>query len=111
MAKHEAVTFLDSSGNTISNDPVYLAQQTLSQAGVGGREDFDIPGPYDELTGDQLKAEVKKRGISARGFRKASQFREALEAWDEENEPEDESDADDESDDDEDSGDSDDDQE
>lgn len=78
------VTFLNSAGEIISNDPFYLAQQTLSKAGVEGKApDFDVPGPYDKLTGDELKALAKEREISTKGFKKASQYRDALEEWDE----------------------------
>ena len=92
------VTFLDSNGNTISNDPLFLAQQTMAEAGVGGKaEDFDIPGPYDHITdGKELKALAKERGISTTGIRKASVFRDLLESWDEEHENDnDDSDSDD----------------
>ena len=82
--EREPVTFLNSAGETISNDPLWLAQQTLSEAGVEGRKpDFDIAGPYDDLDGAQLKTLATERGIKTKGWRKASQFREALEEWDE----------------------------
>ena len=82
--EREPVTFLNSAGETISNDPLWLAQQTLSANGVEGRKpDFDIAGPYDHLDGPELKALAKERGIKTTGWRKASLFREALEEWDE----------------------------
>ena len=76
------VTFLNSAGEEVSNDPRWHARKTLES--YGGKEvvDFDIPGPYDELEGAELKALTKERGIKTTGFRKASQFRDALEAWD-----------------------------
>lgn len=91
MAKNkidnDIVTFLNSAGETVSNDPRWLARQTLESYGVGQKaEDFDVPGEYDDLEGPELKALAKERGISTKGFRRASQFREALEAWDEEQE-------------------------
>ncbi len=84
MAKNDYVTFLNSAGEEISNDPRWLAEKTLREAGVGvGAADFDIEGAYDNLTGAELKAEVKKRGIKVQG-RKASDYRQALEDWDDE---------------------------
>ena len=108
----DTVTFLDSAGNVISNDPVWLARRTLAEAGVEGKApDFDMAGPYDHLDGPELRALTKERGIVTKGWRKASQFRDALEAWDEENPPKDTDDDDDESSGNGQSGDSDDDEE
>lgn len=111
MAKNnDYVTFLNSAGEEISNDPRWLAEKTLREAGVGQAEDFDISGAYDELSGAELKAEVKKRGIKVQG-RKASDYRQALEDWDDEHADETEEPDSNDSDDDDNSGDSDDDQE
>lgn len=77
------VYFEDSQGNVFSNDPRWLARKTLNDLGVeDNNTDFDMPGPYDNLSGAELKALAKEREISTKGFRKASQYREALEAWD-----------------------------
>ena len=79
MSTHEPVTFLDSEGNVISNDPIWQAQQLL---GLNQPEDEDLPGEYDDLTGAELKALAKERGISITGMKKTSELRAALEAWD-----------------------------
>lgn len=106
----QEVVFLNSAGEEVSNDPRWLARKTLAAyGGTTKAADFDIPGPYDHLDGVELKALTKDRGISTKGFRKASQFRDVLEAWDEEHD--DEADSDDESDDSNKSSDSDDEQE
>lgn len=95
MAKADDIVFFENSaGEKVSNDPRWHAQKTLASYGVEGKQDFDMPGEYDDLSGAELKALAKERGISAKGFRKASQYREALEAWDEEQEDSDESDED-----------------
>lgn len=100
MAKHEPVVFLDSAGNEVSNDPVWHAQRTLREAGVGQAQDEDLPGDYDGLSGAELKALAKERGMNIAGIKKVSELRAALEAFDQN-----------ESSDDDESGDSDDDQE
>ena len=49
--KHEPVVFEDSLGNTISNDPVYRAQQTLESAGVDENSDnsSDLKSENEQL--------------------------------------------------------------
>lgn len=95
--KEKYVTFLNSAGEEISNDPRWLAEKTLSAYGVGQKApDFEIAGPYDEITdGKELQALAKSRGIPIKGIRSATKIRELLEAWDDEN-PESDTDDDDE---------------
>lgn len=87
-SKSGYVTFLNSAGEEISNDPLWLAQKQLSDAGVEhySAPEFDVPGDYDEFDGAALKALAKERKISLVGIRKASAIRELLEQWDEDNE-------------------------
>lgn len=55
--KHEAVTFLSATGETISNDPVWLAERTLREAGVE-----DTTDNTDEL---REELEAKDRELEA----------------------------------------------
>lgn len=55
--KHEAVTFLSATGETISNDPVWLAERTLREAGVE-----DTTNNSDEL---REELEAKDRELEA----------------------------------------------
>ena len=109
--KEQYVTFLNSAGEEISNDPRWLAQKTLEQYGVERQKapDFELAGPYDEITdGKELQALAKSRGIPIKGIRSATKIRELLEEWDDENPSEDSDDDNDESTGDDKSGDSDD---
>lgn len=93
MAKNESVVFLDSAGNTISNDPAFLAKKLLSEAGVdepqvdldeirasvraeieaemaaaaaeenGQKDPSDKDDEYSSLDGKALKELAKERGI------------------------------------------------
>lgn len=70
--KHEAVTFLSATGETISNDPVWLAERTLREAGVE-----DTTDNSDEL---REELEAKDRELEAlRAQLKAKELEESLE--------------------------------
>lgn len=94
MGKYEPVTFEDSQGNTISNDPIWLAQQTLKAAGIGDEpeteaeaeaevdEDIDKPADYKDLDAPALKALASERGVDLTGLKKVSEVRAAIVADD-----------------------------
>ena len=107
MSKNdEFVTFQNSAGEEISNDPRWHAKRVLEEAGMSKAEDFDIPGPYDSITdGKELKQLAKDRGISTVGIRKASVIRDLLEQWDEDQEKSEDDDSDSDDDNDESTGD------
>lgn len=86
--KYIPVTFENSLGETISNDPIFLAQRTLKAAGLTGAtrpDDHDeyMPTAYDELSGKDLKALALERGVDITGLKTVGQVREALTAADE----------------------------
>lgn len=103
MAEHKPVLFEDSRGNVFSNDPIWLAQQTLAKAGmtVGAAvpvvaspehpaddsddslDDDTEESPYAELGGKELKALANERGVDITGLTKVGQVRDALTAADE----------------------------
>lgn len=92
MAKqqYKPVTFLNSRGETISNDPVWKAQQTIQAAGAdnGASDDdnldkepqLDADGnrTYGELDGKELKALAEERGVDISGLKKVGEVRQAL---------------------------------
>lgn len=85
--KYVPVTFENSLGETISNDPIFLAQRTLKAAGLTGAtrpDDHDeyMPSAYDELGGKELKALASERGVDIAGLKTVGQVREALTAAD-----------------------------
>lgn len=88
MAKHVPVTFENSLGETISNDPIFLAQRTLEAAGVtsgaerpGDHEDY-MPTDYDDMDSKELKALSLERGVDIKGLKTVGQVRAALVAAD-----------------------------
>ena len=101
MAKHEAVVFLSASGEEISNDPIWLAQKTLREAGVETtqppqetdqedlEDDDESTGDYSEVKGKDLTALAKERNISLKNedgsAKKAGDVRAELIAQDEAN--------------------------
>lgn len=100
--KHKPVTFTNSLGEVISNDPIFLAQQTLARAGMGASDaDQSIDGdnPYADLGGKELKALAKERGVDITGLKTLGQVRDALVAADEESADADTSDSADDADD------------
>lgn len=93
--KYQPVVFENSRGEIISNDPIYIAQKRLQDAGLlpTQQEDESLIGvEYKGLTAAELIALAKERGISTKGLTKASQLRakliEADEAADEADETE-----------------------
>lgn len=85
--KYTPVIFENSLGETISNDPIFLAQRTLKAAGITGAtrpDDHDeyMPSAYDELKGSELKALALERGVDITGLKTVGQVREALTAAD-----------------------------
>ncbi len=125
MTKDQYVTFLSASGEEISNDPRWLAEKTLREAGVeidsnsgsselteqiaakdaeiealkaalaakdidDSLEDEDEPtGDYSSITGKDLTALAKDRGISLKNedgsAKKAGEVRAELVAQDQAN--------------------------
>lgn len=103
--KYEPVTFENSLGETISNDPYFLAQRTMEQyaalpaeqqgmhapKGAGSDDsDEDIDNgdtpsekPYADLKGPALKALAADRGVDISGLTKVGEVRAALVADDE----------------------------
>lgn len=100
-SKHEPVLFKNSLGETITNDPIYRAQQTLEQAGVevdtsaaetddsddDVEEDEESPEDaeetteevdFDEMDGAALKAYAKDNDIDISGLKKVSEVRDAI---------------------------------
>lgn len=108
--KYTPVTFLDSEGNEISNDPVWLARRTLAQHGVeditetstekasaeaeatSTSDDESIAEDYSKFDGKQLKELAKERDISIKGLKTVGEVRQALIAADAATEDEDEDD-------------------
>lgn len=87
--KYKPVLFENSRGETISNDPVYLAQQTLDQysggnTGNGDDEAIDT-SPYADMNGRDLKAAAKERGVDISGMKTVGEVRRALEEDDAKN--------------------------
>lgn len=108
MAKkqeEEFVTFEDSQGNVISNDPRYLAKKTLEEAGYGitftqsspeqqhqnlrqaagvsddeelGEDDNDKVEDYKTYDGAALKKLASARGVDISGMKKVGEVRKAL---------------------------------
>lgn len=93
--QYEPVTFLNSAGEVISNDPIYLAQQQLAAAGLinpqvtpvvpVAHDDDELGEDSDEdkvdyatLNGPQLKALAKERGVDIKGLRTVGEVRKAL---------------------------------
>lgn len=81
--KYQPVLFENSKGETISNDPVYLAQQTIDQysganSGNGDDEAIDT-SPYADMNGRDLKAAAKERGVDISGMKTVGEVRRALE--------------------------------
>lgn len=99
--KYVPVVFEDSEGNTISNDPVYRAQQTLAAAGVSFAEsqpeqlatnaraadDVDLGDDdaedYKAFDGTELKAMADERGVDRKGLKTVGELRQALISADE----------------------------
>lgn len=87
------VTFENSLGETISNDPIFLAQRTLEAAGLGasagraptdGDEAIDLEQyPYADLKGAELKALASERGVDITGLKTVGEVRKALSDADE----------------------------
>lgn len=106
------VTFLDSEGNEISNDPRWLAKKTLEDAGFGvsfnqsqpiqantrmaqaagvsnddddelGEDDEDRTEDYKSYSGSELKKLANARGVDISGLKKVGEVRKALMAADE----------------------------
>ena len=81
--KSDFVTFEDSSGNTISNDPNYLALERLKAAGIsteGGARtpadhDEELTTPYDHLKQTELKDLAKKHGVDIKGVKTLGELR------------------------------------
>lgn len=83
---YKAVTFKNSLGETISNDPIFLAQRTLAAAGISGKVDdsgdaFD-ENPYSDLKAAELKELAKERGVDIKGLKTVGDVRNALVAAD-----------------------------
>ena len=76
MATHESVTFLSATGETISNDPVWLAEKTLASAGV----EIDKSAGSDEL---REELDAKDRELQALRAQLAAKETEELEDEDE----------------------------
>lgn len=85
---YKPVTFLNSKGEVISNDPVYLAQQTLAAANISmgsnsgdDRDDsedlLDETPDYTHLKGKDLGQYARERGVDIKGL-KAGEVRQAL---------------------------------
>ena len=70
--KYEPVVFEDSQGNPISNDPLWLAQQRLAQAGVELPEDNSA----------ELEAQLNQKNEEIESLRAALAAKEAEEASD-----------------------------
>lgn len=97
----EFVTFENSLGETVSNDPNYLAKERLEAAGiqVGGAStpsdhDEAITTPYDELKQQELKDLAKERGVDLKGAKTVGDLRQRLVDADDAAEDEDEDDSD-----------------
>ena len=99
--KYEPVTFEDSEGNVISNDPVWLAKQTLKQYGVEEQsteasapaasettqtastsDDESMVEDYAKFDGAALKKLAKERNVDIKGLKTVGEVRQALIAAD-----------------------------
>lgn len=71
MAKHEAVVFLDSNGEEISNDPIYLAKKRLADAGVEEETtEVDVEAMRAEIEAKvraEIEAEMAQRAAESSG--------------------------------------------
>lgn len=84
--KYKPVTFLNSRGETISNDPVFRAQQIMAGVKVDDSnedittEQVDENGKrtYGELDAKELKALASERGVDISGLKKVGEVRKAL---------------------------------
>jgi len=97
MAKHEPVVFEDSRGNKISNDPVWLAEQTLKNAkaamgaedptasaqGTDKNNELIDTSPYADMDGKALKAAASDKGVDITGLKTVGEVKAALIAFDE----------------------------
>lgn len=84
MSKTETVTFLNSRGEVISNDPVWKAQQLLGIKPDDSDEEMLDENPYANMTARELKDLAAERGVDISGLKKVGEVREALAAADEE---------------------------
>lgn len=88
MAKHTPVTFLNSRGEVITNDPVVKAQMLLgisTPAGASDEEEIDTD-PYNSLKGAELKTLAAERGVDIKGLKTVGEVRDALREADKEEE-------------------------
>jgi pyruvate/2-oxoglutarate dehydrogenase complex dihydrolipoamide acyltransferase (E2) component len=81
--KYQPVIFENSRGDIISNDPVYLAQQTIDAYTGGNSSNGDDEAidtsPYADMNGRDLKAAAKERGVDISGMKTVGEVRRALE--------------------------------
>lgn len=76
--KYQAVTFLNAAGEEISNDPRWLAERTLREAGVEVSADADTSELTEEIAAKDAEIEALKAALAAK---------EAEESLDDEDEP------------------------
>ena len=77
---HEPVTFLNSRGEVITNDPILRAQQLLGIDPSADDSDEEIGDEFEDLGGKELKALAKEREVDISGLRTVGEVREALRA-------------------------------
>lgn len=96
---YEPVTFENSLGETISNDPIYLAQKTLENAGIAFNQsqpaqlaaaqaaaaddsdedlDEDEATDYSKLGQKELKELADERGVDISSAKKVGEVRQLL---------------------------------
>ena len=83
---YEPVTFLNSQGETITNDPVLLAQQRIdSITGVDSTKRDDSndeveqdDNPISSMSGGELKEYAKANGIDIKGLKTVGEVRERI---------------------------------
>ena len=84
MPKTEAVTFLNSRGEVISNDPVWKAQQLLGIKPDDSDDEMPEENPYANMSARELKELAAERGVDISGLKRVGEVRDALAAADEE---------------------------
>lgn len=82
MPKTETVTFLNSRGEVISNDPVWKAQQLLGIKPDDSNDEMPEENPYANMSARELKDLAAERGVDISGLKRVGEVRDALAAAD-----------------------------